>query len=226
MNRDDLESLLGLIRDRTGSRRDAGYESDARTALVVSCSMSDCKPRGPLWPIDATWNVLRVRTLGNQTGERREGKTVLDGSVEHLRTNHDVTAILVVGHTSCGVLEDAYERWIAPDPESPPGIEARLDPLRSIVGDGFERGLLAESLPIRTVQHRLVEYNVRRQVRVLRRALPPSVTVAGYVYDQDGAYSPFPDGRYLVAFDGATDPATIRARLPEDTSVRVASVLV
>jgi len=51
------------------------------------------------------------------------------------------------------------------------------------------------------------------------------MTVAGYVHDQDGAYSSFPDRRSLVAFDGASDPATIRARLSEDASIRVARLL-
>jgi carbonic anhydrase len=51
------------------------------------------------------------------------------------------------------------------------------------------------------------------------------MTVAGYVHDRDGAYSSFPGERYLVAFDGASDPNTIRARLPEDVSIRVAGLL-
>ncbi|WP_234972361.1 hypothetical protein [Halobaculum gomorrense] len=128
-------------------------------------------------------------------------------------------------HTSCEVLEDAYERWIAPGSESPAGLELRLDPLRSLVEAGFEEGVLTESLPLQTVQHRLVEYNVRQQVRVLQQELPSTVTVAGYVHDQDGAYSSFPDRWYLVAFDGAADPTAIRARLPDDASIRVASLL-
>ncbi|MFD1587275.1 hypothetical protein ACFR9U_09785 [Halorientalis brevis] len=88
-----------------------------------------------------------------------------------------------------------------------------------------ERGLFAESTPLRTVWYRLVEYNVSRQVQYLQQVLPPSVTIAGYVHDQDGAYSSFPDNRYLVALDGETDPSRIRTLLPEDTSVQVASLL-
>jgi len=225
MNGDDLGSLIESVRGRTGSRSHAGDGPETRTALVVSCSMSSCTSRGPPWPVDATWNVLRARTLGNQTRERHGGTTVLDGTIEHHRTEHDVTAVLVVGHTSCGVLEDAYERWIEPRSGLPTGIEARLDPLRSLVEDGSEEGFLAASLPPREVRHRFVEYNVRRQVRFLRQALPPSVTVAGYVYDQDGTYGSFPGKRYLVAFDGTTDTTAIRTRLPEDASIRVASVL-
>jgi len=225
MNEDDLEPIIESVQEWAGSRNEMRHESDTQTALVVSCSMSSCKLRGPLWPVDATWNVVSVGTLGNQTQERYEGKTVPDSTIEHLRTQHDITAVLVVGHTSCEVLEDAYERWATPDAESPVGIEVRLNPLRSLVGEGFEEGVLTESLPLQTVQHRLVEYNVCQQVRFLQQALPPSVTVAGYVHDQDGAYSSFPDKRYLVAFDGVTDPATIRARLPDDASIRVASLL-
>lgn len=225
MNRDDLESVIESVQELGGSRSDMRYESNTQTALVVSCSMSSCKHRGSLWPVDSTWNAVGVQTLGNQTQKRYEGETVPDSTIEHLRTQHDVTAVLVVGHTSCEVLEDVYERWVAPDSESPAGIEARLQPLRSLVGDGFEEGVLTESMLLQTLQYRLVEYNVGRQVQFLQQALPSSVTIAGYVHDQDGAYSSFPDKQYLVAFDGATDPTTIRARLPDDASIRVASLL-
>jgi len=225
MSRGDLGSVVESIQDRAGSRGDTGGGSETRTALVVSCSMSSCRLRGPPWPVDATRNVVRVETLGNQTQERYDGRTVPDGTIEHLRTQHDITAVLVVGHTSCEVLEDAYRRWAAADTESPVGIEVRLNPLRSLVGEGFEEGVLTEPLPLRTVQYRLVEYNVRQQVGFLQQALPSSVTVAGYVHDQDGAYSSFPDKRYLVALDGATAPTAIRNRLPDDVSIRVASLL-
>ncbi|WP_123622831.1 carbonic anhydrase [Halorubrum sp. CSM-61] len=223
--KDDIASVIESVQDWTESRRDSVHESDAQTALVVSCSMSNCKHQGSLWPVDATWNVVGVQTLGNQTRERYEGETVLDSNIEHLRTQYEITAVLVVGHTRCEVLEDAYERWVAPDSDSPAGIEARLDPLVSLVEDGFERGLLAESMPLRTVRNRLVEYNVRQQVRFLQQALPPSVTIAGYVHDQDGEYSSFPDKWYLVTLDGETEPTTIRTHLPEDTSVHVAGLL-
>lgn len=224
MNGNNFEFVIESVQEWAGSRSDMGHGSDTQTALVVSCLMSDCKFRGPLWPVDATWNIVSVETLGNQTQQRYGGETVLDSTIEHLRIQHDVTAVLVVGHTSCEVLEDAYGQWVASDTESPAGIEVRLDPLRSLVGDGFEEGVLEESSPLQTVQHRLVEYNVRRQVEYLQQALPSSTTVAGYVYDQDGAYGSFPDKRYLVALEDASDPITIRSRLPEDASIRVASL--
>jgi len=224
MNGDDLEAAIEWVQGWTGSRSDWREGPAARSALVVSCSMSDCR-REPLWPVDATRNVVGVRTLGNQAGDRNGDRVELDGTIEHLERRHDITAALVVGHTRCQALEDAYDRRKGPDPELPAGIEARLAPLRSLVGDAFEEAVLSRSMAPRTIRYRLVEYNVRRQVAFLRRALSSSVTVAGYVHDQDGAYGSFPDKRYLVALDGATEPTTIRTRLPDDTSVQVASLL-
>ncbi|MGM0389385.1 MAG: carbonic anhydrase [Natrinema limicola] len=226
MNEDSLKSVIESVQNVTRFRENGAQGSGTQMALVVSCSMSRCKHRGPLWPVDITWNVRGVQTLGNQTQERYEGEMVLDSNIEHLRTRYDITAILVVGHTRCEVLEDAYERWVAPDSELPAGLKTRLDPLVSLVRDGFEKGHLAESMPLRTVQYRLVEYNVRRQVRFLRKTLPPLVAVAGYVHDQDGAYSSFPDKRYLVALDDETEPQLIQTCLPEDISVHVASLLI
>jgi carbonic anhydrase len=225
MTEDSVEAIIGWVRDRTGTRRGRRQESTAQTALVISCSMSGCEPGGELWPADASWDVLEVRTLGNQTRERYEDRTVLDSNIERLRAQHDITAVVVVGHTGCAVLEDAHERWVAPDTGVPAGVEARVGPLRSLVREGFEEGVLAKSMPRRTLRYRLVEYNVRRQVQFLRQSLPPSVTTAGYVHDQDGAYSSFPDKRYLVALDGETEPTRIRTRLPRDASIRTASLL-
>ncbi|WP_336359684.1 PadR family transcriptional regulator [Haladaptatus sp. ZSTT2] len=225
MNDGNLESVVESVQDWVGSERDWTDGSSSRTALVISCSMEGWNPQEPLWPVDAAWNLIKVQTLGNQAWRRHEGEMVLDGNIEHLRTQYDVGAVLVVGHTKCTVLEDAHEEWVAPASQSPAGIKARLDPLRLIVRDGFKEGTITESTPLRTVRCRLVEFNVHRQVQFLRQALPRSITVAGYVHDQDGVYGSFPDNWYLVALDGKIEPQTIRTQLPEDTTVHVASLL-
>lgn len=225
MTGDSLEAVVESVQDWTGSRRGWDPGSGAQTGLVVSCSMHTCERGGALWPVDVDWAVRSVQTLGNQTWERCEGERTLCSDIEHLSAQDEIAAVLVVGHTSCAVLEDVYERWIEAETAVPAGLDARFDPLVSLVGEGFGERVLTESMPLRTVRYRLVEYNVRRQVQFLQQALPPSVTVAGYVHDQDGAYSSFPDKRYLVALDGETDPTTTRTRLPEDASVRVASLL-
>jgi hypothetical protein len=76
MNGDDIESVIQSVQDWTGPRSDLDLESDTQTALVVSCSTSSCKPPGPLWPVDATWDVVSVQTFGNQIRERYVEKRV------------------------------------------------------------------------------------------------------------------------------------------------------
>lgn len=225
MDQNGLQSVVASVQDRAESLGDPGHAAGTRAALVVSCPMSNCVPREPLWPIDDVWNVLGVQTLGNQTWDRHGNETDLNTTIAHLRSKYDIEAVLVVGHTRCEVLEDALERWVSSTTNVPAGIEARLDPLASLVEDGIEEGIIEQSTPIRTSANRLVEYNVVRQVAFLQRTLPASITTAGYVYDQDGVYDSFPDRSYLVALDDATAPAVIRTRLPDGTSVRVASLL-
>jgi carbonic anhydrase len=74
------------------------------------------------------------------------------------------------------------------------------------------------------VQHRLVEYNVVRNVAFLRDRLP-STTIAGVVVDQAGVYGSFPGKEYLVALDDLTEPAALRARLPEGCQLSVGRLL-
>lgn len=224
MNEDGLESAFETL--------DARVESDtvvdgsgAETALAVSCSMSRCRHPETLWPADPSWNVVGVPTLGNQTREQYDGETVLDGTLAHLTSEHDVAAVLVVGHTRCGVVEDAYDRFVASTAGTPAGVETRLRPLVSLAERALEEGVLDDSMSARAVRAHLVEYNVVRQVTFLRTVLPDSVTAAGYVYDQDGVYSIFPEEYYAVTLDGETEPTAVTARLPDGASTRVASLL-
>lgn len=224
MSEDGLESALKTLDARVESGTVVD-ESGAETALAVSCSMGRCRHRETLWPADPSWNVVGVPTLGNQTRERYDGEVVLDGTLAHLTGEHDVAAVLVVGHTRCGVVEDAYDQSVASTVGTPAGVETRLRPLVSLAERAFEEGILNDSMPVRTARARLVEYNVVRQVTFLRTVLPDSVTAVGYVYDQEGVYSTLPDEYYAVTIDGETEPTAVTARLPDDTSTRVASLL-
>lgn len=224
MSENALESVLGSLEDQAESVADQPHHSSSETALVVSCSMSGSDHREVLWPIEPSWNVVDVPTLGNQTWDRYDGETVLDGNLTPFAAEYDLTAVLVVGHTTCDVVADAYDQCVA-ETESPTGIETRLGPLVSLVETASDEGVLDEATPLRAAQYRLVEYNVVRQVAFLRRALPESVTTVGYVHDQDGAYSSFPGKHYLVTLDGETAPSEIRPRLAEERSSQVASLL-
>ncbi len=125
-----FESMLESLENRVSTDQ-VGYEPDAETALVVPCSMDHRTHCRTLWPVEPTWNVAGVSTLGNQTWERYDGQTVLDGTLEQLVTDYNVSTALVVGHMECDVVTDAYERCVVPIDESPPGIAARLGPLVS-----------------------------------------------------------------------------------------------
>ncbi|MDY6776041.1 MAG: PadR family transcriptional regulator [Halobacteria archaeon] len=229
MNRNTLESVVDSVHDSTESRRDGIRRSDGKTGLVLSCSMRGCEPSGSPWPVDSSWSLLTLQTLANQARSRYarhdDYEEVINRDIGRLKKQYDISAVLIAGHTDCRVLEDAYENWVGSTSDSRVGIETRLEPLCSVVGDGFEEGVLTESMSPRTVRHRLAEYNVCRQSEFLNEVFPSSVTVAGYVHDQDGVYGSFPDRRYLVAFNGQTRPRTIRSRIPDDTSVRVGSLL-
>ena len=214
MSGDGLDAVLDAL-EAGADRAEQSTRSSAGTALVVSCSMYQCGHGGPLWPADGSWRVVGVDTLGNQTWRLADGDRVLDRDIAGLTAVHDVDAVLVVGHTDCTVLADAYERSVSSGVSAPVTPETRLAPLVSLAADAD--GPVDASTPLRTARHLLVECNVLRQVAFLRRTLPASVTVAGYVHDQDGAYRSFPDQRYLVALDDVTEPAAIRERLSDDS---------
>jgi carbonic anhydrase len=172
-----------------------------------------------LWPLDLSWNCVALTALGNQVRNRARGETVIDGSLEHLVAEGNVNAVIVVGHTACDVIGDAYERYVVPKTDLPKGIEMRFDPIVSVVEDAFDTGLIDASTPLRTAQYRLVEYNVVRQVEFLTGVLPEAITIAGYVHDQDGAYSSFPGKHHLATVDGETDSGKIQSRVPDNQSI-------
>jgi hypothetical protein len=192
--------------------------------------MSCCRHRGTTPPVSADrWRSPGTASAFRHSGPRDGNDTRADGSGQRYRapqnpvryrggTRHRAHEVYLTPE----VLEDACERRIAPDSDPPAGIEIRLDPLVSLLGDGFEKrprrnrcrfgqhGIDSSSTPSTG------KSGVSRRYSLIR-------SVTGYVYHRDGAYSSFPDNRYVVALDGEAGLTTIRARLPEDASVRVAS---
>jgi len=223
---DELSSVLVALEELADSSRHRPESSaspePSDTTLVVYCSLS--RHAVSEWPVDPSWTVVEVPTLGARTRDRHGDEAVLDGTIAQLTREQDVTAALVVGHTGCTVVRDAHQQCVAATTDAPPGVEARLQPLVSLVEDAFEAGVLDESTPPRQARARLVEYTVTRQVEFLRETLPESTAVAGYVHDESGAYSSTPDTQYLVATGDPTDPTDAATWLPEEASVRVASL--
>jgi carbonic anhydrase len=223
MTDDTLESLLTDLEE--AARNPAPVAAAGEVVVRVSCSMADPASAVSLWPADGSWTLRTVTTLGNQAWAEYDGEQVVNGSMARFATEYDVRAIQIIGHTGCSVVEDAYDRYIASDREVPPGIEARLNPLISLVSDAVDAGVVDPSVSPRSARYRLVEYNVVRQVESLRERLGAPVPVVGYVHDQDGAYGSFPQKHYLVSVDGETDPDTIRENYPATESVPLSSLL-
>ena len=224
MTDNGLDSLLtGLDAQTRCPVESSCANAESGTALVVSCSMSHRLDLS-LWPIDSSWTTHRTTTLGGVSWSSRDGQQVVDGTVTHLVDERDISAVLVVGHTQCEVIADLYERWLVPPTREPAGIEARFGPLESVLDDAVDTGVVDRTTPLRTARHRLVECTVVRGVELLTKRLPSSITVAGYVHDQDGVYGMFPGKQYLVAVDGVTDTAELDAGLPEDESIPVGSL--
>lgn len=223
MSDDGLDTLFeGLERQIQQSFERASKDPESGTALVVSCSMAHCQHDRSLWPIDPLWQVCPVTTLGAQTWDYRDGQQEVDETLSHLTANRDVRAVLVVGHTGCNVLADAHERSVLRPEET--GVDPRLDSLVTVVGDALDAGVVDSVPSDRQTRSRLVEYAVIRQVTFLSEHLPSTVTVVGYVHDQDGVYDPFPGTHQLVTVDGATDAEALRSRLPDDEPPSVGSL--
>jgi len=213
-----LEQRIQPVPEPTESGTEPG------TALVVSCTMADCQHGPSLWPIDPSWDARAVQTLGAHTWTGHDDQREIDETLGHLTVTHDVRAVVVVGHTDCTVLGDAYEH-AAVSAGAQSGVEAHPDSMLSLVDEAVSAGVVDRSLSDQQARARLVEYSVVRQVEFLTHFLSETVAIAGYVHDQTGVYSPFPNKLYLVTVDGTTGPETLDCLLPDHESISVESLL-
>ncbi|RBI64591.1 PadR family transcriptional regulator [halophilic archaeon] len=202
---------------------DHEFGGEAAVGLVVSCPMAQQTSK-QLWPLDPIDAVSNVSRLGSQTWKPVEEDRVLASDIAHLTRTHEVETILVVGHSDCDVVADAYDEYVATDQTMSAGVEAQVEPLVSIVREAIESGQVETDCPQETLLARLVEYIVTRQVEFLVQSESVTATVAGYVHDDDGVYGGFPDTPYLVSLNGEQDVGTLRSRVPEGRDVAVASV--
>ncbi|UPW00495.1 carbonic anhydrase [Halorussus gelatinilyticus] len=224
MTNDTLLEFLdreGRSLEPTDSDRESG--GGAVVGLVVTCPMAQQTSR-QLWPLDPIGAVSNVSRLASQPWKSVEDNRVLTPDIAHLTHRHELETILVVGHSDCDVVADAYDEYVATDQTVPAGVEARVEPLVSVVREAIESGHVETDCPQETLLARLVEYIVTRQVEFLVQSESVTATIAGYVHDDDGVYGGFPDTPYLVSLNGERDVETLRSRVPEGRDVAVASV--
>jgi hypothetical protein len=202
---DTLTALLrGLDASGAGERESDGQRTDREgTVLVVSCSMAG-QQETPAWVTETARPTAHAGTLAGQTRECRDGGYAVHAGIAGCASEHDLDAVLVVGHADCTVLADAHETCADPDTARPPGIETRLAPLVSLVETAIDAGVVDESGLSPDSRRRLAEYSVARHAAFLTEHL--AVPVAGAVRDQHG--------QDLVTVDGTDE--TLCSRLPDD----------
>ena len=181
-------------------------EGQEPAVVSVCCSDSRVSQEG-MWAIEEPGWLFTAGNIGNQVWDTHDGELVLGGDVLYPIRHAGTEVAVVVGHTGCGAVTAALEAVRADEPlEAPPGIEARIEPLRPVVEDGLEDDRLSGNRDVRLVDQ-LVEYNVDRQIEFFREdpAVPDSVTALGFVYDFQGIYGDVEGRCYLVNRDGETD---------------------
>lgn len=202
---------------------DHEFGGGAVAGLVVSCPMAQ-QTSSQLWPLNPIDTVSNVSQLGSQTWTSVGDDRAIAPDIDYLTHTHELEAILVIGHSDCDIVADAYDEYVATDQTMSVGVETRVEPLISIVREAIESGDVKLDCPHETLLARLVEYIVTRQVEFLVQSESVTATVAGYVHDDNGVYGGFPDTPYLVSLNGEQDVKTLRSCVPEGHNVAVASI--
>ncbi len=200
-----------------------GSCGEAAVGLAVCCPMVRGTSRR-LWPLGPIDTVLNVTRLGSQTWEFVEDDRVLAPDLVHITRTHELETILVIGHSGCDVVADAYDEYVAPDRSLSAGVETRIDPLVATVREALESDRVGVDCPRQTLLARLVEYTIARQVEFLLENEAVTAPVAGYVHDDDGIYGGFPETPYLVSLNGEQRVRRLKSRVPDSRDIAVDSV--
>ncbi|MFB6283100.1 MAG: carbonic anhydrase [Halobacteria archaeon] len=198
MGKDQTALIREILEDRSEVSVNDTCSTSTEAVVVVTCSMCMRNPNSLTPTLDQPRKQISIKTLANQVWVKCNGDTVLNRELERLTDEYNVGAVLVVGHTDCDVVSRSCDRCFGRNTEVPPGIEVYLDPLVSLVKRAFEEGIVDSSTHMNKTKHRIVEYNVGRQVEFLEQKLPVSTTVSGYIFDQDGVYGSRVDEHYKV----------------------------
>jgi hypothetical protein len=214
-----MEDEIASLFRRMGFRdepKEVGDADEPVRNLAVSCAGHEEPP--DLWPVCGSDRTASVSSLGAQTRKATDDGVSPLPEVKTVAERHRPRNAVVVGHTDCAVVKDAYEMYLR-DTELPKGVALRAEPLISLVREAVESENLGEEPNDDFAVHRLVEHNVVRQTAALSEELGDDVTVAGYVYDTEGAYSDGSERHHLVAVDDSTDAESIGSVVPEGANV-------
>ena len=196
------------------SRFDAVQDGQRPGAVTVSCSDSRVL-QDHMWGNDEPGNVFTCANIGNRVVQRTDAGDVVSGDVLYPIEHTGTELAVVVGHTGCGAVTATYDRLSGEGSGSePPGIEHCIGLLRPHLEPGVA-SLPADLDRAAAINH-LVEYNVDRQVDLLRESDDVGgVDVVGAVYDFQDVYGGKRGEVHVINVDGETDVGTLREEHPE-----------
>lgn len=188
---------------------------DAQYPDVVTICCSDSRVlQDHMWDNDEPGRMFTCSNIGNRTGQRTDDGEVISGDVLYPIAHTGTKTAIVVGHTGCGAVTATYHE-LTEGLDEPLGIQYCIDMLTPHLELGVK--LLPDALSTAEQINRLVEYNVDRQVELLRTSadVPDDLTVIGVVYDFQDIYSDTRGKIHVVNVDGETDVETLRGSHPE-----------
>ncbi|WP_435146384.1 carbonic anhydrase [Halobaculum sp. P14] len=200
------------------SRFDDVQEFQRPDVVTVCCSDSRVL-QDHIWGNDEPGRIFTCSNIGNRVVQRTESGEAVSGDVLYPIAHTGTDTAVVVGHTGCGAVTAAYEALtdgpLADGASEPPGIEHCIDLLAPHLEPGVEA--LPDGVDGAAAVNRLVEYNVDRQVSLLRASddVPAAVTAVGVVYDFQDVYGGERGEVHVVNVDGDTSVESLRDAHPE-----------
>ena len=156
MTDDVVEALIAgndrYARRTAGSR---GADGAPTTGLLVTCPGGD-QPTVSPWPLGGPRRTATVTSLGSRVRERQDGSPVVRPDLAS--AGRDADAVVVVGHTDCDLLADAYDRHLGPSvaaADGPRAATAGPGPLDPTVDAALEADLIDHATPRGTAVPRL-----------------------------------------------------------------------
>ncbi|WP_135852676.1 carbonic anhydrase [Halorussus salinus] len=188
-------------------------DSQHPDAVTVCCSDSRVL-QDAMWNNDEPGHVFTCSNIGNRVVQRTDAGEVVSGDVLYPIAHTGTDTAVVVGHTGCGAVTATYDALTDGLSDSP-GIEHCIDLLAPRLESGVEE--LPDGLDRDEAINRLVEYNVDRQVELLRESddVPDDTTVVGVVYDFQDVYGDRRGEVHVVNVGGERDAETLRDAHPE-----------
>ena len=215
-----MQQLLAELLERNADHADA-FQSrfddvqDSQEPGVVTVCCSDSRVlQDHMWGNEVPGRIFTCGNIGNRVVQQTDVGEAVSGDVLYPIEHTGTDTAIVVGHTGCGAVTATYDE-LTEGLSEPAGIEHCLGLLKSHLESGVDA--LPDDVDRAEAINRLVEYNVDRQVELLRESddVSDAVDVVGVVYDFQDVYSERRGAVHVINVDGETSVAELRDEYPE-----------